>query len=163
MPCANLGFVSLTGHCSIANGQCINSPICPNYINESTSVTGFVDKAFECLTNGVYLQEEVITKEPKQYCKYCFNARIYEPTDEEVMSPHTIHLTDDNDSSSHSIGVYEKEKRFMISAGNGEPVRIEFEYWEPQWRQWLPIGKYYPKYCPECGRKLDEYDKVQEI
>ena len=102
------------------------------------------------------------TVERPEYCKYCFNARIYEPTDEEIMSPYAIHLTDDNDSSSHSIGVYEKEKRFIISSGNGEPVRIEFEYWEPQWKQWLPIGKYYPKYCPECGRRLNEYDKKLE-
>jgi hypothetical protein len=144
MPCANLGNVSITGYCSLADKYCVNCSLCPHYVNEPTSIT------------------QSAAKEAKTYCKYCFNARVYEPTDEEVMSPYAIHLTDDNDSSSHSIGVYEKEKRFMISSGNGEPVRIEFEYWEPQWRQWLPIGKYYPKYCPECGRRLNEYDKESE-
>ena len=38
------------------------------------------------------------TKQP--YCKYCFNARVYKPTDEELMDPFATELTDENDSSS---------------------------------------------------------------
>jgi hypothetical protein len=45
----------------------------------------------------------------------------------------------------------------MISSGYGEPVRMEIDHWYEHLREWRTVGKYYPKYCPECGRKLDEY------
>lgn len=96
-----------------------------------------------------------------KYCKYCFNARIYKPTDEELMDPYATELTDENDSSSCGVGECAKELRFMISSGYGEPVRIELDRWSENLKQWVTVGKYYPKYCPECGRKLDEYEKAK--
>ena len=97
-------------------------------------------------------------KQDKIYCKYCFNARVYEPTEEELLDPFSSILTDENDFSSRSIGYCDKENRIMVSTGNGEPVRIEVERWIPQRSEWGIVGKYYPKFCPECGRKLNEYN-----
>ena len=96
-----------------------------------------------------------------KYCKYCFNARIYKPTDEERIDPFNTELTDENDSSSCGVGNCVKELRFMVSSGYGEPVRIELDRWSEGLRQWVTVGKYYPKYCPECGRKLDEYGEIK--
>ena len=93
------------------------------------------------------------------YCKYCFNARVYKPTEEELMDPSATELTDENDSSSCGVGFSSTNVRFMISSGHGEPVRIEIDRWSDTLREWTTVGKYYPKYCPECGRRLDEYQQ----
>lgn len=95
------------------------------------------------------------------YCKYCFNARVYEPTEEEIMDPFATELTDDNDSSSIVVGEHMRPNRsIMINSGNGKPLNIEFLEWNSTREQWETVGLYHPKYCPECGRKLDEYDEV---
>ena len=92
------------------------------------------------------------------YCKYCFNARIYKPTEEEMMDPFNTELTDENDSSSCGVGHCSKDTRFMITSGYGAPLRIEVDRWNDSVKEWHTVGRYYPKYCPECGRLLDEYD-----
>ena len=106
--------------------------------------------------NKQFIDEEA--KPP--YCKYCFNARIYKPTDEELMDPLYTELTDENDSSSCCIGISYNNTRLMISSGHGEPVRIEIDKFFEDYQEWHTVGRYYPKYCPGCGRRLDEYDKV---
>ena len=96
--------------------------------------------------------KQIVDEEAKQpYCKYCFNARIYKPTEEELMDPFSTELTDENDSSSCSVGRATHELRFMISSGHGEPVRIEIDKFYHGLQEWHTVGKYYPKYCPECG------------
>lgn len=106
-----------------------------------------------------YRNKQIVEEESKQpYCKYCFNARVYKPTEEEFRNPYTTELTDENDSSSCSVGESSLGTRFMISSGNGEPVRIEIDKFLELRQEWVTVGKYYPKYCPECGRRLDEYD-----
>ena len=95
------------------------------------------------------------------YCKYCFNARIYKPTEEELMDPFATELTDENDFSSCSVGhCFSRNRRFMINSGHGHPVNIEFEEWTETMPEWHRVGIYYPKYCPECGRRLDEYENT---
>ncbi len=90
----------------------------------------------------------------KMYCRFCFNARIYEPSDDPFETP----LTDENDSSSHGIGFCADNYCLRINAGHGEPMKITVEHWNEKSRRWYDIGKYEPKYCPECGRRIDEYD-----
>lgn len=103
--------------------------------------------------------KQIVDEEDKQpYYKYCFNARVYEPTEEEMMDPFATELTDENDSSSCGVGTSCNNTRFMISSGHGEPVRIEIDKFFEDYQEWHTVGKYYPKYCPECGRRLDEYE-----
>ena len=77
-------------------------------------------------------------------CRFCLNARV----DDE--------LTDDNDFSSFSVGSSANNYRIMISFGGGKPGRLEVDQWAGN--HWFTVARYYPKYCPECGRKLDDYD-----
>lgn len=94
------------------------------------------------------------------YCNFCFNARVYEPTEDNLLTGNT--LDDTNDSSSIVVGEHMRPYRsIMINSGNGEPLNIEFLEWAPTRERWETVGKYYPKYCPECGRKIDEYDLSQ--
>ena len=126
------------------------------------------DPCFKCAKKDVmcsmceltyHRNKQFIDDEAKPpYCKYCFNARVYKPTEEELMDPFATELTDENDSSSCGVGFSSTNVRFMISSGYGEPVRIEIDRWSDTLREWHTVGKYYPKYCPECGRRLDEYD-----
>lgn len=95
-------------------------------------------------------------KEP--YCKYCFNARVYKPTLAEQLDPYDTELTDENDSSSCVVGKNIDGYTVMINSGHGEPVNLEFMQWSDKVGRWQTVGKYKPKYCPECGRRLDEYD-----
>lgn len=92
-----------------------------------------------------------------KYCKYCFNARIYEPTEEDILLGNI--LDDNNDSSSHVVGENMRPYRsIMINSGNGKPLNIEFLEWASTRERWETVGEYHPKYCPECGRRLNEYD-----
>lgn len=45
----------------------------------------------------------------------------------------------------------------MLRSGSGQPVSILFEEWSDSFG-WSVVAKYQPKYCPECGRRLNEYD-----
>ncbi len=94
-----------------------------------------------------------------KYCQYCFNSRIYEETEDDWFSDP---LTDENDSCSITVGHTAENRRIMISSGYGEPTRIEFDEWSDQCKMWFTSAKYYPKYCPECGRKIDEYERSDE-
>ena len=72
-------------------------------------------------------------------------------------------LTDNNDFSSHGVGHSPTPCRYdmMLNAGNGVPVNIEVRYHDNT-HGWCTIMKYCPKYCPECGRRLNEYEEVEQ-
>lgn len=78
-------------------------------------------------------------------CRMCFNARL----DNE--------LTDENDFSAVSIGDSVNGYRLMLCSGWGKPPRIESEKWNDN-MGWFKIGEYNFKYCPNCGRKITEYE-----
>ena len=98
-----------------------------------------------------------------RYCKYCFNARIDEKYFHGSLDVYDECLTDDNDFSSHSIGHSHKPCSYslMLNAGNGVPVNIEGRHHDDTCG-WYTVLKYYPKYCPECGRRLNEYKAEAE-
>jgi hypothetical protein len=67
-------------------------------------------------------------------------------------------LTDDNDYSAICVGKSANGFRIMYCSGDGKPPRIEVE----EWREnvgWYRVGFYYPKYCPNCGREINEYER----
>jgi hypothetical protein len=65
-------------------------------------------------------------------------------------------LHDDNDGSSSGIGRSANGFSIMFNSGMGKPCEVEFREWGED-NMWHTVGFYYPKFCPECGRKLDEY------
>ena len=79
-------------------------------------------------------------------CYMCDNGRLNEE------------LTDDNDLSAFGIGDSVNGFRMMYCSGDGKPPRIEVEEWDEK-AGWYKIGVYYPKYCPNCGREIKEYER----
>lgn len=79
-------------------------------------------------------------------CYMCDNGRINE------------HLTDDNDLSAICVGKCLKDIRIMYCSGDGKPPRIEVDEWKKE-IGWYKVGIYYPKFCPNCGREITEYDR----
>lgn len=92
-------------------------------------------------------------------CHFCYNAYVWakEPKTEEDYFDEGLH--DDNDGSSCSIGKSGDSFSIMFNSGMGKPCEIEFRNWYNG--RWHTVGYYYPKFCPECGRLLDEY-KIDE-
>lgn len=82
-------------------------------------------------------------------CSLCLNARVI-GSDE---------LNDDNDFSATTIGEAKQGFVMFLNSGNGEPVNIEVTQWNNYANRQVTIAKYYPKYCPNCGRRLDEYEE----
>lgn len=87
-------------------------------------------------------------QEAKKPCYMCDNARI------------NGELTEDTDFSSISIGNSAKGYRMFLSSGYRKPPRIEVEQHDDK-IGWHNIGVYYPKYCPNCGREIKEYDNTR--
>lgn len=91
-------------------------------------------------------------EEYEQYpptCEFCDNGRTNDD------------LSDDNDYGSASIdGIRYDDRgyRLMLTYGWGKPTRVELDVWNDKRQEWsLHVLQYYPKFCPECGRRLDEY------
>ena len=82
-----------------------------------------------------------------QKCSYCYD--------------HTIDpdLTEENDFSSIQIGNSAQHIFMFISTGGTRSPRIDVWQRFPSDQYATEnklVGIYYPKYCPECGRKLRE-------
>ena len=97
----------------------------------------------------------VITNTFSEPCEFCDNGR----TNDE--------LDDDNDYGSISIdGIRHDDVgyRLMLTYGWGKPLRIETDIWNNKRQEWsLHVLQYYPKFCPECGRRLSEYGAAGDI
>lgn len=79
-------------------------------------------------------------------CKMCINAH----TDPD--------LTSDNDLSYFDVGKYEKSFRLMLRTGDGRPTGMLVEHLDEE-IGWNTVGFYWPKFCPNCGRKLTENEE----
>ena len=89
---------------------------------------------------------EMLSRPKMKPCRMCYNARL----DDE--------LTDDNDGSYISVGKTAKYYRIGIGSGMGKPLRMEFEHWNEKRQENVVVGRYLPKFCPECGRPIVEYE-----
>ena len=84
-------------------------------------------------------------------CRFCENDRTnpeWELDEEQVFYAMTV-------------GKFEKGRRIMLVKNPWKPLMVEFSQWNEKLNppQWQLVGYYYPKFCPECGRKIDEYDR----
>ena len=64
----------------------------------------------------------------KSCCRFCFNARVYGPTEEEMMDPFITELTDENDSSSCGVGEMNNDQLeyFLVNPETRNLLQIEF-------------------------------------
>lgn len=70
----------------------------------------------------------------------------------------SFNLEDGFDCSAIVVGdTASMSKRFMICSGNNQPVHLRFEIFDTEFKRWVLSGRYYPKFCPNCGRELSEY------
>lgn len=70
-------------------------------------------------------------------------------------------LTEEQCFYALTVGDAEKGYRIMFNKDPYRPLEIEFDRWNDKLSTpvWQTVGAYYPKFCPECGRKIDEYDR----
>ena len=88
-------------------------------------------------------------------CNFCFNAHVAATLPENEDDYFEPELNDSNDFSSSTIGFSDERHQLYFNAGGREPINIEVCEWYNG--RWHTICKYYPKFCPECGRELKEY------
>ena len=95
-------------------------------------------------------------------CRFCFNADVYNSLPISDNDYFDNGLDDSNDMCSITIGNCSSKTQMYLNSGNGEAVHIEVCRWREKGYRgqdgYVTIGKYYPKYCPECGRQLKEYN-----
>ena len=90
-------------------------------------------------------------------CSFCFNAYVAATLPEPEDNYFEPELDDSNDFSSATIGFSGHSHQMYLNSGAGKACNIEVCEWGED-NRWHPIGVYYPKYCPECGRELNEYE-----
>ena len=110
-------------------------------------------------SNVILISEPVNeSNQIKSYCGFCFNSRVYHPTEEELQDPFRSELTDENDFSSICVGHSCNGHNLYLSSGAGRPMRFEVFAYNEKIRENQLVGLYSPKFCPECGRALTEYE-----
>ena len=55
------------------------------------------------------------------------------------------------------IGDTGKDSRLLMRSGGAMPLVILYEKFSQ--KRWHTLGVYTPKFCPECGRKLVDYNE----
>lgn len=88
-------------------------------------------------------------------CHFCYNAQVWakEPHNE---TDYFNSLDDSNDGFSGNIGYSDKNYQMYFNSGMGKPCNIEICKWVDGYG-FQTIARYFPKFCPECGRSFDEY------
>lgn len=99
-------------------------------------------------------------------CSFCFNAHVWAAEEAkkqlslEDIDPFDEGLHDENDGSSSSIGHCTLNYRILFNSGRGQACNVEISRWNTK-TGWIPIAQYFPKFCPECGRPLTEYEVAE--
>lgn len=99
-------------------------------------------------------------------CEMCLNARVWVPTSDLNGNglPDTDDddiLTDETDFSSVPVGSCIPGYGLRVDSGYGRSVRIEATEWDPKSQKNVTVSCYMPKFCPNCGRPLVEYDRLR--
>lgn len=89
-------------------------------------------------------------------CHFCFNAYVWAQEAHDELDFFDEGLDNSNDGSSSGIGHSAEGHQMYFNAGMGVPCNIETCEWGEDQR-WHTVTRYYPKFCPECGRKLSEF------
>ena len=87
----------------------------------------------------------------KSGCRFCQNNRTNPEWE----------LSEEQCSYAMTVGKFEKGHRIMLNKQPYQPLCIEFDFWRDDFKlqQYQLVGYYYPKFYPECGRKINEYDR----
>ena len=90
-------------------------------------------------------------------CPVCFNAYVYNSLPKVEEDYFDEGLNDTNDFGSRTVGTSNNGFQMYINSGGGRPLEIETCQWTND--KWHTMAVYRPKFCPECGRALTEYNK----
>lgn len=80
------------------------------------------------------------------YCNMCFNATV----DPRLRGKNDLHY--------HPLGFTEENYAIYFRSGDGQATEIIFEDKKTKSESHL-VGRYEPRYCPNCGRELIENNK----
>jgi hypothetical protein len=147
---------------SIMNLDVYNSPECLKCEKNNPWGTDTCDEFCFATKVAQWLYKDVFENKSKKQCRYCFNARTYQPTEEELNDPFYNELTDENDFSSIVVGCSCNGHAVYLSSGAGSPLRLEVLAYNDKIRENQLVGEYFPKFCPECGRAITEYERRQK-
>ena len=99
-------------------------------------------------------------------CRFCFNAYVdakLPKTEEELLEESYLDTTlnDGNDFGSITVGrtcalPNSNPHQMYLNSGGGKATHLEVCEWYNG--RWYTVGVYYPRFCPECGRELNEYE-----
>ena len=92
-------------------------------------------------------EDQIMLQKP---CHFCDNARV------------NPDFNDHNDLHYMTIGRCNDGFGIYLGAGDAKPLRIEFDKWDIREQRYATVGRYYPKNCPECGRRLSEYERKEK-
>lgn len=60
----------------------------------------------------------------------------------------------DSDSLCVGIGICVPDYRMLISPWTSSGFCLEVHNFNSTLDEWIPVGYCFPKYCPNCGRRL---------
>lgn len=84
-------------------------------------------------------------------CRFCANNRTNPEWE----------LEEEQAGYAMTRGKFEKRFCIMLNKNPYQPLCFEFDHWRDNFKipQYQLVGYYYPKFCTEHRRKIDEYDR----
>lgn len=127
--------------------ECIDVEAAKTFVQENYQGDPLLRHMYMVLLDKLPKVDDV--KLEPQPCHMCDSAFVNEE------------LTKHDDLSYVGLGNFLLGYRALLRSGDGKPVEILMEHWNGQ--EWEEVGRYRPKFCPNCGRELVENQRFKPM